>query len=59
MPTRPAKIDARSESLPSVGDTVSTRCGLDLGREGAAVEHPGQRAGLALGEAAGDRHARR
>ena len=25
MPTTPAKIDARSESLPSVGDTVSTR----------------------------------
>ena len=29
---------------------------LDVGREGAAVEHPGQRTGLALGEGAGDRH---
>ena len=29
---------------------------LDVGRERAAVEDPGQRAGLALGEVAGDRH---
>ena len=56
-PTMPAITAASSESLPSVGDTVCTDCGLDVDRERAAVEHPGQRSRFGLGEAPGDLHA--
>ena len=56
MPTRPAKIDARMRVLAERRRHGVDAQHLDVGREGAAVEDAGQRAGLALLEVAADRH---
>ena len=41
---------ARSESLPSVAETVCTRLALELDGQGAVAQHEGEVLGLALGE---------
>ena len=48
MPTRPAKIDGPQRVLAERRRHRVDAQDLDVGREGAAVEHAGERAGLAL-----------